>query len=404
LRTSSLIYAIYVPTFLLAFCRGMLVPVLPLYAVTFVDSYSFVGLVLASEGLGMLVGDLPAGILVSRLGRKRSMLLGIAAMSLGTLAFSWARSAPELIFYGFMVGAGSALWNIARHAYLADMAPVTGRGRAIAIFGGINRIGRFAGPVLGGTVAATFGLEAPFVLYAAVAAVAFIFPLRFLERQGGHVTHRGTMVEHAGHMGQVFRENWNTLLTAGSGQLFAQMIRSGRDIVIPLYGAEVLGLAVHEIGLVIGLASAIDMSLFYPAGLIMDRFGRKYAYVPSFAIQGLGMALIPFTAGFGGLLLASGVIGLGNGLGSGTMMTLGADLAPKESTGEFLGIWRLIGDAGHTGGPVAVGGIADLLGLALSTFTIAGIGLAAAITLGLLVPETLHRRTDPGGSAQESKA
>jgi MFS family permease len=404
LRTSALIYAIYVPTFLLAFCRGMLVPVLPLYAVTFVDSYSFVGLVIASEGVGMLVGDLPAGILIGRLGRKRSMLLGITAMSLGTLAFSWARSGPELIFYGFLVGAGSALWNIARHAYLADMAPVTGRGRAIAIFGGINRLGRFVGPVLGGAVAATLGLQAPFVLYAVVAAVAIIFPLRFLERQGGYVAHRGTMLQHVGHMGQVFRQNIRSLTTAGSGQLFAQMIRSGRDIVIPLYGAAVLGLPVHEIGLIMGLGSAIDMSLFYPAGFIMDRFGRKYAYVPSFAIQALGMALIPFTGSFAGLLLATGVIGLGNGLGSGTMMTLGADLAPKESTGEFLGIWRLIGDAGHTGGPVAVGGIADILGLSLATFTIAGIGLIAAITLGVLVPETLHPKTAPGIGAQDPKS
>jgi MFS family permease len=394
-RNSTLIFSIYVPTFLLSFCRGLLVPILPLYADSFGISFGFVGMVLASEGLGTLVGDLPAGILIGRLGRKRSMIIGIVCMGLSTLAFSWAQSAYELIIYGFGVGLGGALWNIARHAYLADVAPVAGRGQAIAIFGGINRIGRFAGPFIGGAIGASLGLRAPFILYTAVAAIALIFPLRFVERRGYRPPERGTLRQHLGHTGAVFLEHFRSLTTAGSGQLFAQMIRSGRDFVVPIYGADILGLSVGEIGFIIGLSAAVDMSLFYPAGYLMDRFGRKFAYVPSFAIQGLGMALIPFTAGFWGLLLAASVIGLGNGLGSGTMMTLGADLAPDDSRGEFLGIWRLIGDAGTTGGPIAVGGIADLLGLSLATFTIAGVGLLAASMLGLLVPETLKRDTVP---------
>lgn len=391
MRNSTLIYAIYIPTFLLSFCRGLLVPVLPIYADSFDISFGFVGLVLASEGLGTLVGDVPAGILIGRLGRKRSMLIGIICMALGTLAFSWARNAYELVIYGFSVGIGGALWNIARHAYMADAVPVSERGRALAIFGGINRIGRFAGPFIGGAAGATLGLQAPFVLYCAIAIIALIFPMSFVERSGHRPVQRGTILQHLGHTGHIFRAHFHALTTAGSGQLFAQMIRTGRDFVIPIYGAEVLGMGVAEIGFIIGLAAAVDMSLFYPAGYIMDRYGRKYASVPSFAVQALGMAMVPFAFGFFSLLLAALVIGIGNGLGSGTMLTLGADLAPEDSRGEFLGIWRLIGDAGGTGGPIVVGSVADLLGLSPATFTIAGVGLLAAAMLGLLVPETLNR-------------
>ncbi|MCB0139017.1 MAG: MFS transporter, partial [Caldilineaceae bacterium] len=63
-----------------------------------------------------------------------------------------------------------------------------------------------------------------------------------------------------------------------------------------LYGADMLGLDVQTIGWIVSISSFVDMSLFYPAGFIMDRFGRKFAYVPCFLIQGIGMALIPFTA------------------------------------------------------------------------------------------------------------
>ena len=98
----------------------------------------------------------------------------------------------------------------------------------------------------------------------------------------------------------------------------------------------------------------------------MDHLGRKYAILPSFLIQALGMFLLPFTHSFGTLLAAAMLIALGNGIGSGSMMTIGADLAPKESRGEFLGLWRLIGDVGNAGGPIVVGQVADLLTLPMA--------------------------------------
>lgn len=385
--------SIYAPTLLLAFCRGLLIPVLPLYASSFGVSYGLVGLVLAGQGIGTLAGDLPAGVLISKFGRKWSMLIGIGFMVLFTLALSWAQTFPELVIYTIMMGAGSSLWNVARHAYLTDATPIDRRGRAIAIFGGINRVGTFAGPVVGGWVGATYGLRLPFVLYAVVAAAALTFPLFFVRRLGRPHVSRGGLRGHSGHLWTILREHRRTFLTAGTGQVFGQMIRSGRTIIVPLYAADVLGLDVQAIGWIVSLSSAIDMSLFYVAGFLMDRFGRKYAYVPCFSIQAVGMALIPFTGDFTSLLLATLVIGFGNGLGSGTMMTLGADLAPEDSMGEFLGIWRLIGDSGQTGGPIVVGSVADLLTLSAGAFVIAGVGMAAAAILGLLVPETLDKQT-----------
>ena len=76
----------------------------------------------------------------------------------------------------------------------------------------------------------------------------------------------------------------------------AQAIRAGRQVLIPLYGAEVLGLAVEAVGLIVSVAAFVDMALVLPAGWVMDRFGRKYAIVPSFFVQGVGMALVSFAA------------------------------------------------------------------------------------------------------------
>ena len=111
----------------------------------------------------------------------------------------------------------------------------------------------------------------------------------------------------------------------------------------------------------------------------------------------VGVAMIPAASSFGGLMAAAVVMGLGNGLGSGTMMTLGADLAPEGATGEFLGLWRLIGDAGAFLGPVSVGIIAQSAGLRGSAVVLAIVGVAAALTLALLVQETRRVVIGPPG-------
>jgi MFS family permease len=107
---------VYVPTFLISFGKGMLGPILPLYVQSFADSYALVGLVLASQGLGTLLCDLPAGKLLNRLGQRRAMLAGLGLIALSYLAMSWAQSLVELFIYGLTAGVGSALWNISRHA------------------------------------------------------------------------------------------------------------------------------------------------------------------------------------------------------------------------------------------------------------------------------------------------
>lgn len=381
---------VYVPTMVLAFATGMLVPILPLYALSFDISYSLVGVVLASQGIGNLIGDVPAGVLLGRLGEKRAMLVGVLLLGLATAAKGFAQSVPELIIYGFIAGGGNALWNISRHAYITSATQIYQRGRANATFGGIGRIGTFAGPFVGGLVAAAFGLRVPFMIFGVVTLLAFIVSALFIvEVRTEKTAHRGGVRGHSRHLLGVLRTHARILSTAGAGQLGAQMIRAGRTVIIPLYAADVVGLDVNAIGLVVTLAAFIDMAMFYPAGLIMDRYGRKYAMIPSFIIQAIGMALIPFTATFGGLVAASMIVGFGNGIGSGTMLTLGSDLAPKESMGEFLGMWRLIGDSGSSGAPLVVGSVADVVGLSPATWVIASVGVLAVGILAKFVPETL---------------
>jgi MFS family permease len=404
---NNLILSFYLPALVLSLSQGLLVPVLPLYAREIETSYRLVGLMLAGDGLGMLLADIPAGLLLRRLGNKGTMLLGIGSILLSTVALFWAGSAGAVLACRLVAGFGMAQYAVARLAYIAGAVRPAGRGRALAVLGGVFRLGRFAGPMVGGALAARYGLRAAFPVFGCVCAVAWLSVAAFVRTAhaapssvpGGARPAPQPLDSGApgtpGHSLHVFlsmlKGNAHVLAPAGAGYLFSQMIRAGRAIVIPLYAADVLGLDVGAIGLLVGIASAVEASVFPVAGLIMDRLGRKVAIVPCFTIQGLVMLLLPLAGGFAGLLAVAATMGFANGLGSGVMMTVGADLAPPDSRGEFLGVWRLVGDAGGSGAPLVVGAIADLLALPAAAVVIAGAGLIAAAIFVFLVPETLKR-------------
>ncbi len=397
---SQLIYAVYVPTFMLAFCMGMLALLLPLYAIDLGLSFNLIGLVVAGYGIGTLIGDLPAGEIQDRLGNRLSMIVGICVMGLGMLALSRSERFLMLMLCGIAIGAGGALWNVSRHAYLATNTRNNSRGRAVSFFGGVYRIGSFAGPIIGGYLSDELGMRTVFGLCGVITLLTLTLPLLFVDdSQAEPRGERSASVALSyRRMLSYVRGNVWLFTPASFGTICAQMIRAGRQIIIPLYGATVLELDVEQIGLVMGIAAAVDMSMFYPAGYVMDRFGRKFAYVPSFLLQAVGMALVPFAGSYAALLAATSLIGFGNGIGSGTMLTLGADLAPPqgEGMGAFLGFWRLLGDSGQTGGPIVVGSIAQALGLVPSIYVIAVFGLGAASILGLFVPETLKKPSAVG--------
>ncbi|MGC9523184.1 MAG: MFS transporter [Anaerolineae bacterium] len=398
LLRDPLILPFYVPSLAIFLGYGLLIPVLPYYAESFGVSYGWVGALASAQALGMLVTDLPSGLLLRRLGQKRAMLLGILLMILMRVAFFWAGSIQEAFAYRLVSGFGVALFGVARHAYVSEHAKVANRGKALALFGGLNRVGKFVGPLIGGYVAAGAGLRVPFLVSGLLALPAVFCVMRFVPSHSAAPTARPA--EGTAHSGSPFwtmlRKQAAVLVPAGLGQIFVQMIRSGRDTIIPLYASSVIGLDVDQVGLMLGIAAAVEMTMFLPAGWLMDNLGRKYSYVPSFGIQALAMALVPLTGGFGGLLACTTAIGLGNGLSSGGMMVLGADLAPPHARGEFLGVWRLIGDVGGTAGPAAVGFVADALALPAAALTMAASGLLATLIFGLALPETLEQAARAG--------
>ena len=379
----SLLLPVYLPAILLSFGQGVIAPTLPLYIKSFNLSYTVTTLVIAIS----VVGNVPAGILVERMGRKLSMVIGVFTVGLSTLGIGFAGSLFELIMYQLMGGIGGALWYLSRHAYMTDIIPIAERGRSIAVFGGVNRIGSFGGQFIAWTLLGE-NLRIPFFVYAAVAGLTALLCILFVAETKPDIDNTSPYLTH---FLTSLKTHYRILATAGLAQVCVQTLRRGRATIVPLYASDVLGLGAQDVRLVVMISSAVDMSMFPIAGFMMDRFGRRYATIPGFFIFATGMGLMPLTGNFWTLLATTIAMGLGNGLGSGTMMTLGADFAPREGAAEFLGLWRLAGDFGGAVGPLVVGNIADIWSLGISGFALGGIGYLAVLIFGGLVPETLRQ-------------
>lgn len=164
-------------------------------------------------------------------------------------------------------------------------------------------------------------------------------------------------------------------------------LRASRQIVIPLWAAHIM-LDAATVSVVYGAMGAIDMLLFYPAGKIMDRYGRQWVALPCMLIMGTALLLMPLTTQFWTFVMVIMLLGLGNGIGSGLVMTVGADCSPAHARPQFLGLWRFITDIGTCGGPLLVSGIAATTGLASGIFAVSAIGYTAAAIFWKWLPRS----------------
>lgn len=381
-----IVLGVLAPALLLGIAVGIALPLIPVSATRLGADLATAGLVAALLPIGKIVSDLPAGALAARIGDRAAMVL---AAVLSLVAFAAAALAPALWVLGtgvFLLGVATGVFHLARHAYVARVAPPTVRGRVLSTLGGMHRLGYFVGPflgaavILGGSLAPAYWVGLGF----SAAALVVLVAVRTPEGDREVAARLPGGPKPPGVWGVLVRHR-RLFATLGVTTVLIGAVRGARQTVIPLWGAS-LGLDAEVISLVFGISGALDIVLFYPAGKIMDRFGRLWVGIPSMLFMGAAMAALPFTDSVVGLAVVAGLLGLGNGLGSGLVMTLGADVAPPDARASFLGVWRLFQDTGEGVGPLLVAGGAAVGSLALGIWVASAMGLFSSAAMARFVP------------------
>lgn len=369
-RWRDLVITAYGPTILIAIGQGAILPLVALSARELGASVGMAAFIVALIGIGQLVGDLPAGALAARIGEKRAL---IAACSLDAVALLGAFLAQSVVLLAIAIavtGVAGAVFNLARHAYLTEAIPIPMRARALSTLGGTFRIGVFIGPFIAAAIVTRWSIGAAYG-FAAIMSLAAATLTAFLPDVTRKATRSGTARRRRSVI-SVLAEHRHVLLTLGFGILVISAARATRQSIVPLW-ADSIGVNAATISVIFGISAAVDMLLFYPGGAIMDRFGRVYVAVPSMIVLGLGFLLLPLTSGATTVGLVAALMGLGNGISSGVVLTLGADASPSQDRAQFLSGWRLCSDLGNAAGPLVISAVSALATLA-----------AAAVTMGLI--------------------
>ena len=347
----------------------------------------FVGITTVSE----FAAAVPAGVLVERIGERRALVLaGLADAAACALAL-FAPSLWVLALAVLLLGPSGSVFLLARQSYLTAAAPVHLRARAMSTLGGVTRVGLFVGPLLGAPVVARWGPQGAF----GVAVVAGVLAASLAWRTpdlGSHHAESGAGVSRV-PVRQVVARHRRVLLTVGLGVLAIGLARSSRVVVVPLW-AEHIGLDVAQTSLVFAAAALVEVVLFWPAGTVMDRHGRVWVAVPVSLLMGAGLLCLPLTTSLLGVGALALLMGVGNGLGSGIVMTLGADAAPEAGRAPFLGVWRLLSLVGHNGASVVVAAVAAVASIGVASVTVGLLTLAGGAWLARWLPEYDPRR-DP---------
>jgi MFS family permease len=132
---------------------------------------------------GMVIFEIPTGVVADTVGRKASYLLGTITLSVTTALYwmLWLWHAPFVwwAIVSALLGLGFTFFSGAVDAWLVDaLAFAKYAGSLEAVFGRglvVTGISMFVGSVLGGIIAQATDLGVPFLLRAAVLAVMLVF-------------------------------------------------------------------------------------------------------------------------------------------------------------------------------------------------------------------------------------
>lgn len=382
-----LAWTVHVPAGVWGVAQGAAAPVVALAAREHGASLGVAGLVVALAGLGQLIGDLPAGRLVSRFGERRS-IVGASVLAVAGVALclvSW--SVVSLAVGVFLAGLSQAVWGLARQTYLAEAVPFARRARVMSSVAAMMRVGFFVGPILGAAAILAVGTRGGFAVQLVAVCVTAVLMGRVPDvgRSPRASAAPGDVAAREAGLWRVLVEHSRLLRTLGLGAALMGLSRTARTVLLPLW-ADLLGVDAATTSLVFGASAALDVLVSIPAGYLMDRFGRRALAVPSLAVLATGYLTLPWAGDVASLAVVALVLGFGNGLSNGVIMTLGADVAPPAQRAEFFGAWRLLHDAGAFAGPLVVAGTALVAPLAAAALVVGATSVAGGAVFWRYVP------------------
>jgi MFS family permease len=340
---------------------------------------------------GMVVFEVPTGVVADTWGRRASYLLGALTLAVSTVLYwlAWQMQAP---FWAWAVtsallGLGFTFFSGATEAWLVDALKFTGfKGNLESVFakgqivGGVAMLG---GSVAGGLIAQWTDLGVPYLLRGAILVVTFVVAFVYM-RDWGFVPHPNK--NPAQEMRRVLTSSlryglgnppvrWMMLAAPFTFGVGIYAFYAMQPYLLELYGDE-------QAYSIAGLAAAIIAGAQIAGGMATPFARRLFRRRTSALLAGLVveiglLALLGLTTGF---WVAVGLLVLW-GLAAAALFPIRQaymnGLIPSEQRATVLSFDNLLGSSGGVVIQPVLGRVADATSYATSYLVAAALQLAA---------------------------
>jgi MFS family permease len=369
---------------------GIVVPLLPVYASGLGASGLYIGLIYGSFSLSRSFLLPYFGRRSDKIGRKPFIVIGLFGYALVSLAFIYFKSINELIVVRFFQGIASAMIMPVAQAYIGDVTPEGGEGLNMGMFNMSVFIGLSIGPILGGFIEDSLGLDAAFWCMGGLALVAFFMSLTMLP----------PVASEMGNGKGRAPASWKSLLSDRLIRglfVFRFSYTTCIGIVwsfLPVYAHEAFSISSSRIGILVILGVFISGVLQMPMGALADRWNKGAMIFIGGLIVACAVCALKWAQGFNGIFMAQFLFGIGGGICSPAHMAMAVVSGNRtDAMGSVMALMTLGHSLGMMSGALLAGVIMDLWAIN-NVFPLGGVAIASgAVFCGLSMMKA--RKDDP---------
>jgi len=399
LRARFPVIVILINVFLDLLSFGVVIPLLPFYALHLGATPFLIGLMLTSYSAAQFIFSPIWGRLSDRIGRRPIILGSLLGSTASFIILANAHTLP--ILFLSRIAAGVATANVATsQAYIADITPPAQRARGMGWVGAAIGFGFIIGPAIGG-VLAPFGYAVPFYAAAALSFGDFLlgsFVLPESRRTGRRESSRPGWRQ----MPALLRRPELGLLFALAFLLsfaFANM-----EATLAIFTQARFGFGARQNGWLfayVGLLTVVNQAGL--VGPLVGWLGERRLVVIGMATMAVGMLTIPLAFVLATLLVGMAVMAFGSGVSNPSLASLVSRCSPAQYQGGVLGVMQALGSLARMTGPIWGGYVFGRFGPNYPFVSAAAfMSLAALVSLRLLRPPAVpceEGETRPMGSA-----
>ena len=329
-------------------------PVLSPFAASLGAGATMIGIILAAYSLANMVGNVGAGPLIDRYGRKVGIVGGMATAGIAVALYAVVASPGQLVALRVLHGVGGAVLVPAAFAYAGDGAASTRVGRSMGYSGAAVGIAALIGPAAGGLFRTWFGARPLFITLAALLAltavlVTTLLPESYHERSVApdrQLAFRSRIVP-------VLRSR--PLRFVYLALFFVQIGMGALAHSLPLR-VEALGFSAARTGALFSVFSLVAIALFLsPVSGLSDRYGRRPFIRIGLALLAAGLGTASLSSGM--LLLAPAMVlyGAGYGFAFPALCSVVVDQTDHANRGTGFGVFYAVFSLGVATGPIVAG-------------------------------------------------